>query len=175
MTRVTKLIRATPGKHIGRLGHQDPGEFPEEVKALFEKAVEYYEENMALMVEIQVSQTPSKFKINGVFNFLNFLIFKFYSNMSKLRSIQTYLFIYSIYKYFTHFRRIAQLKAERVATSAMFTTSWGTSARRYTTMRSASRSPRSSATGARSGARTATSVTRTSSSGSSSRRPSTTR
>jgi len=41
------------GKHIGRLGHQDPGEFPEEVKALFEKAVEYYEENMALMVEIQ--------------------------------------------------------------------------------------------------------------------------
>ena len=55
LTRVTKLIRATPGKHIGRLGHQDPGEFPEEVKALFEKAVEYYEENMALMVEIQVS------------------------------------------------------------------------------------------------------------------------
>jgi len=41
------------GKHIGRLGHQDPGEFPEEVKALFEKAVEYYEENMVLMVEIQ--------------------------------------------------------------------------------------------------------------------------
>ena len=42
------------GKHIGRLGHQDPGEFPEEVKMLFEKAVEYYEENMVLMVEIQV-------------------------------------------------------------------------------------------------------------------------
>jgi len=41
------------GKHIGRLGHQDPGEFPEEVKVLFEKAVEYYEENMVLMVEIQ--------------------------------------------------------------------------------------------------------------------------
>jgi len=41
------------GKHIGRLGHQDPGEFPEEVKAHFEKAVGYYEENMALMVEIQ--------------------------------------------------------------------------------------------------------------------------
>jgi len=41
------------GKHIGRLGHQDPGEFPQEVKALFEKAVEYYEENMVLMVEIQ--------------------------------------------------------------------------------------------------------------------------
>ena len=45
------------GKHIGRLGHQDPGEFPEEVKALFEKAVEYYEENMVLMVEIQVTKT----------------------------------------------------------------------------------------------------------------------
>jgi len=41
------------GKHIGRLGHQDPGEFPEEVKVLFEKAVEFYEENMVLMVEIQ--------------------------------------------------------------------------------------------------------------------------
>lgn len=40
------------GKHIGRLGHQDPGEFPEEVKALFEKAVQYYEENMSLMIEI---------------------------------------------------------------------------------------------------------------------------
>ena len=38
------------GKHIGRLGHQDPGEFPEEVKALFEKAVEYYEENMVSFV-----------------------------------------------------------------------------------------------------------------------------
>ena len=84
MTRVTKLIRATSGKHIGRLGHQDPGEFPEEVKALFEKAVEYYEENMALMVEIQVSQTCSKFKIYGVFKILNFLIFKFYSNQTCL-------------------------------------------------------------------------------------------
>jgi G-protein signaling modulator 2 len=40
------------GKHIGRLGHQDPGEFPDEVKALFEKAVHYYEENMMLMKEI---------------------------------------------------------------------------------------------------------------------------
>ena len=39
---------------MGRLGHQDPGDFPEEVKAMFEKAVEYYEENMVLMVEIQV-------------------------------------------------------------------------------------------------------------------------
>ena len=38
------------GKHIGRLGHQDPGEFPEEVKALFEKAVEYYEENMVSLL-----------------------------------------------------------------------------------------------------------------------------
>jgi len=41
------------GKHMGRLGHQDPGDFPEEVKTMFEKAVEYYEENMVLMVEIQ--------------------------------------------------------------------------------------------------------------------------
>ena len=40
------------GNHIGRLSHQDPGEFPEEVKTLFEKAVQYYEQNMTLMVEI---------------------------------------------------------------------------------------------------------------------------
>jgi hypothetical protein len=39
------------------LGHQDPGEFPEEVKSLFEKAVDYYEENMVLMVEIQVGHS----------------------------------------------------------------------------------------------------------------------
>ena len=45
-------INFVQGKHIGRLGHQDPGEFPEEVKALFEKAVQYYEDNMMLMVEI---------------------------------------------------------------------------------------------------------------------------
>ena len=75
MTRVTKLIRAPSGKHIGRLGHQDPGEFPEEVKALFEKAVEYYEENMALMVEIQVSQTPSKFKMSRFVKISNLLIY----------------------------------------------------------------------------------------------------
>ena len=36
----------------GQLSHQDPGEFPEEVKTLFEKAVQYYEQNMTLMVEI---------------------------------------------------------------------------------------------------------------------------
>ena len=34
------------------MSHQDPGEFPEEVKTLFEKAVQYYEQNMTLMVEI---------------------------------------------------------------------------------------------------------------------------
>ena len=45
-------LPAFQGKHIGRLGHQDPGEFPEEVKALFEKAVQYYEQNMILMLEI---------------------------------------------------------------------------------------------------------------------------
>ena len=55
-----KVLHASSlGKHIGRLGHQDPGEFPEEVKALFEKAVEYYEENMVLMVEIQVHKNKT--------------------------------------------------------------------------------------------------------------------
>ena len=46
------IIYFFQGKHIGRLSHQDPGEFPEEVKTLFEKAVQYYEQNMALMIEI---------------------------------------------------------------------------------------------------------------------------
>lgn len=31
------------GKHIGRVGHKDTGEFSEEVKASLNKAVEYYE------------------------------------------------------------------------------------------------------------------------------------
>jgi len=31
------------GKHIGRVGQQDPGEFPEEVKVCIEQAVKYYE------------------------------------------------------------------------------------------------------------------------------------
>ena len=67
MKLILKILsnkRKFPGKHIGRLGHQDPGEFPEEVKALFEKAVEYYEENMALMVEIQVNQVFDYIKSN---------------------------------------------------------------------------------------------------------------
>ena len=48
------VVLFSSGKHIGRLGHQDPGEFPEEVKALFEKAVEYYEENMVSNVNINL-------------------------------------------------------------------------------------------------------------------------
>lgn len=32
----------TKGKSIARLGQQDPGEFPEEVKTCFEQAVGYY-------------------------------------------------------------------------------------------------------------------------------------
>jgi hypothetical protein len=31
------------GKHIGRLGQQDPGEFPEEVRTCLLEAVSYYE------------------------------------------------------------------------------------------------------------------------------------
>ncbi len=52
---------------MGRLGHQDPGDFPEEVKAMFEKAVEYYEENMVLMVEIQeFTNSQKKAKISFI-------------------------------------------------------------------------------------------------------------
>lgn len=31
------------GKHIGRVGQQDPGEFPEDVRACLLQAVHYYE------------------------------------------------------------------------------------------------------------------------------------
>lgn len=40
------------GKHIARTGHQDPGEFPEEVKSCLQEAVKYYEENLKLMIEL---------------------------------------------------------------------------------------------------------------------------
>ena len=52
---------------MGRLGHQDPGDFPEEVKAMFEKAVEYYEENMVLMVEIQEFTNSQKKYVQNQF------------------------------------------------------------------------------------------------------------
>lgn len=31
------------GKHAGRMGHQDPGDFPEDVKECLQKAAEHYE------------------------------------------------------------------------------------------------------------------------------------
>ncbi|KAK9891412.1 hypothetical protein WA026_014649 [Henosepilachna vigintioctopunctata] len=40
------------GKHIGRVGHKDPGEFSEDVKSCLHQAVEYYEENLKLMREL---------------------------------------------------------------------------------------------------------------------------
>ncbi|XP_046683280.1 G-protein-signaling modulator 2 isoform X2 [Homalodisca vitripennis] len=40
------------GKHIGRVGQQDPGEFPEDVRACLQQAVQYYEENLSLMREL---------------------------------------------------------------------------------------------------------------------------
>lgn len=40
------------GKHIGRVGQQDPGEFPEDVRSCLEQAVKYYEENLELMREL---------------------------------------------------------------------------------------------------------------------------
>ncbi|XP_046652384.1 G-protein-signaling modulator 2-like isoform X3 [Daphnia pulicaria] len=40
------------GKHLGRLGQQDPGEFPEDVRNCLLTAVNYYEENLELMREI---------------------------------------------------------------------------------------------------------------------------
>nr|CAD7576569.1 unnamed protein product [Timema californicum] len=40
------------GKHIGRTGQQDPGEFPEDVRSCLQQAVQYYEENLQLMREL---------------------------------------------------------------------------------------------------------------------------
>ncbi|CAG2193176.1 GPSM2 [Mytilus edulis] len=40
------------GKHMGKCGDQDPGEFPLEVKEALQKAAEYYEENLRLVKEL---------------------------------------------------------------------------------------------------------------------------
>uniref|UniRef100_A0A8D8YHZ0 G-protein-signaling modulator 2 n=1 Tax=Cacopsylla melanoneura TaxID=428564 RepID=A0A8D8YHZ0_9HEMI len=40
------------GKAIGKVGQQDPGEYPEEVKVCLQEAIKYYEQNLALMKEI---------------------------------------------------------------------------------------------------------------------------
>ncbi|CAG2065867.1 unnamed protein product, partial [Timema podura] len=40
------------GKHIGRTGQQDPGEFPEDVRSCLQQAVQYYEDNLQLMREL---------------------------------------------------------------------------------------------------------------------------
>ena len=58
------VVLFSSGKHIGRLGHQDPGEFPEEVKALFEKAVEYYEENMVSSANKQYTWSNGGFLLH---------------------------------------------------------------------------------------------------------------
>ncbi|XP_072375215.1 G-protein-signaling modulator 2-like isoform X1 [Diabrotica undecimpunctata] len=40
------------GKHIGRVGNKDPGDFPEDVKGCLLQAVTYYEENLTLMQDL---------------------------------------------------------------------------------------------------------------------------
>nr|CAG4650124.1 EOG090X05CB [Sida crystallina] len=40
------------GKHLGRLGQQDPGDFPDDVRHCLQTAVDYYEENLELMREL---------------------------------------------------------------------------------------------------------------------------
>ncbi|XP_076272973.1 G-protein-signaling modulator pins isoform X2 [Rhynchophorus ferrugineus] len=40
------------GKHIGRVGQKDPGEFSDEVKECLQEAVTYYQENLQLMRDI---------------------------------------------------------------------------------------------------------------------------
>lgn len=41
----------TMGKHLASSSLQDPGDFPEEVKNCFRKAVEFYEKNLELMLQ----------------------------------------------------------------------------------------------------------------------------
>ncbi|KAJ8916923.1 hypothetical protein NQ315_013394 [Exocentrus adspersus] len=40
------------GKHIGRIGHKDPGEFSDEVKSCLQQAVTYYEGNLTIMRDL---------------------------------------------------------------------------------------------------------------------------
>ncbi|GBM12092.1 G-protein-signaling modulator 2 [Araneus ventricosus] len=40
------------GKRFACLGHQDPGEFPEEVKECLQKAVEHYDQSLKIMMEL---------------------------------------------------------------------------------------------------------------------------
>ncbi|CAG9862791.1 unnamed protein product [Phyllotreta striolata] len=40
------------GKHIGRVGNKDPGDFPEDVKGCLLQAVMYYKENLVLMQDL---------------------------------------------------------------------------------------------------------------------------
>ncbi|XP_025112167.1 G-protein-signaling modulator 2-like isoform X2 [Pomacea canaliculata] len=40
------------GKHMGRTGNQDPGEFPPQVKECLQQAAQFYEENLALVKEL---------------------------------------------------------------------------------------------------------------------------
>lgn len=41
------------GKHVGRIGNKEPGEFADDVKSCLQEAVGYYEENLILMRELE--------------------------------------------------------------------------------------------------------------------------
>lgn len=40
------------GKHAGRSGHQDPGDFPQEVTDCLKRAIQFYEDNLAIVREL---------------------------------------------------------------------------------------------------------------------------
>lgn len=48
------------GKQAGRIGHQDPGEFSEDVRQCLQQAVRYYEENLELMRELEDSAAQGR-------------------------------------------------------------------------------------------------------------------
>ncbi|XP_022906171.2 G-protein-signaling modulator 2 isoform X1 [Onthophagus taurus] len=45
-------VHHSKGKHIGRVGHKDAGEFSEEVKSCLNQAVTFYEKNLMLMKDL---------------------------------------------------------------------------------------------------------------------------
>ncbi|EFN60490.1 G-protein-signaling modulator 2 [Camponotus floridanus] len=48
------------GKQAGRIGHQDPGEFSEDVRQCLQQAVRYYEENLELVRELEDSAAQGR-------------------------------------------------------------------------------------------------------------------
>lgn len=84
------------GKHLGRVGPQEPGGFSDEVKHCLQKAVEYYAGNLALMAQLKdrlvVLMCYRKYLSFFIFSRLHCFIYLFYYNLSIICSSQ-YLYL----------------------------------------------------------------------------------